>query len=363
MLHKHFARFGVLGIPIDDLDLSDVIDEIDMAVRDGRRMMIATVNTNFLVCSQTTPAFRKSILDADLCTVDGTGVLLVCRLLSAPVKGRVSGADILERLFSRSGTAIGRPLRVFFFGGAPGMAEAAKRRVDEANSGAMICVGAYDPGFGTVEDLSRPDCIQAINAAAPDVLLIALGAEKGQAWLLRNAPLINAPVCSHFGAAIGFLGGSIRRAPATWQKLGMEWLWRIKEEPQLALRYWNDGLALLELVAFRILPQAAAGWYRRIFLRRRPFSVETNTDDWGVTLKLAGTTIGPSPLSVQQCFEAARTSRVPVRLDIEKLEIADVSLIGDIMRLRHDLTVAGGKLTVSGASPGVSRKLGFPLTE
>ncbi|WMT92826.1 WecB/TagA/CpsF family glycosyltransferase [Pelagibacterium sp. H642] len=363
MLQKTFARFGVLGLPIDDLELSDVIDEIDFAVRDRRRLMIATVNTNFLICSQTNPAFRRSILDADLCTVDGTGVLLVCRLLSAPVKARVSGADILERLFRRSRTAIGRPLRVFFFGGAPGMAVAAKRRLEDVDTDALVCVGALDPGFGTVEELSRPDFISAINDTSPDLLLVALGAEKGQAWLVRNGPLINAPVRSHFGAAIGFLGGTVRRAPGSWQKLGLEWLWRIKEEPKLASRYWNDGLALLRLVALRIVPQAIAARHRRHFCQPRPFLALAKADDKAITLKLVGTAIESSTLMVREYFEAVRASPISVRLDIADLDSPDVSLIGDIMRLRHDLTSVGGKLTVLGASPHVSRQLGFVATE
>jgi len=89
--------------------------------------------------------------------------------------------------------------------------------------------------------------LQAINASQADFLVVALGAKKGQAWILHNLEHLQVPVVSHLGAVVNFVAGTVQRAPAAWQRAGLEWLWRIKEEPALFGRYWNDGLALFGL--------------------------------------------------------------------------------------------------------------------
>ena len=101
-----------------------------------------------------------------------------------------------------------RKLRVFFFGGADGIAEAA-RRILNAENGGLTCVGTLNPGHGTIDDMSSDAIIAAINASNADFLVVALGASKGQAWLLRNHHRLRIPVRAHLGAAINFQAGSL----------------------------------------------------------------------------------------------------------------------------------------------------------
>jgi N-acetylglucosaminyldiphosphoundecaprenol N-acetyl-beta-D-mannosaminyltransferase len=111
--------------------------------------------------------------------------------------------------------------------------------------------------------MSADAILDTINSSNADLLVAALGAKKGQAWLLRNHHRLQIPVRVHLGAAINFQAGTIKRAPARMRKWGLEWLWRIKEEPQLWGRYWGDGVVLLQLVLTHVLPLLILSpWHR-----------------------------------------------------------------------------------------------------
>ena len=107
-----------------------------------------------------------------------------------------------------------------------------------------------------MQQLSEDHYIDQINASNADFLVAALGAKKGQVWLLRNHFRLRVPIRAHLGATINFQAGAVRRAPRMLQQLGLEWLWRIKEEPALFGRYWYDGIALLRLLFTQVLPLA-----------------------------------------------------------------------------------------------------------
>jgi N-acetylglucosaminyldiphosphoundecaprenol N-acetyl-beta-D-mannosaminyltransferase len=147
------------------------------------------------------------------------------------------------------------PLGVFFFGGPDGVAQQAAD-VLNAGEGRMRCVGAYSPGFGTIEDMSTPAIIERINASHADLLVVSLGAKRGQAWIEHNLAGLDTPLVSHLGAVVNFVAGTVSRAPSLVGRLGLEWLWRIKEEPALWRRYWGDGMALVRLLITRALPAA-----------------------------------------------------------------------------------------------------------
>ena len=112
----------------------------------------------------------------------------------------------------------------------------------------MVCVGFESPGYGDVESMSSPETIQRINAARADFVVVSLGAQKGQAWIVRNRERLSAPVVSHLGAVVNFVAGEVLRAPRWMQRGGMEWAWRILQEPALARRYAKDGFVLFGLV-------------------------------------------------------------------------------------------------------------------
>lgn len=357
-LHDSSRTFGVLGIPLDSIDLRSVLHNIDEAAIARRRLLLSTVNANFLVASQHSHTFRKSLLASDLCTVDGVAVVVLCRLLGLGKMPRTSGADILKHLCARSVTNLGRPLRVFFFGGDTGVAERAGAKINDLGSQSVLCVGTIDPGFGSVETMSRSEWIDQINEANPDILILALGAERGQAWLLHNADRLTVPVRTHFGAALNFLAGTVKRAPSSFQRCGMEWLWRILQEPYLARRYCRDGLDLVRLTLCNVLPLALMlrldQCFRRKHLNRLVVDLQRSNGDLAICLR--GTAGAGTMPVLRTAFNEALDAHGPVTLDLGALEVVDLHGIGAMMRLRRDLESRGLTLRLKHVPPRITRR-------
>lgn len=251
------SRLNVAGLPFDVVDTADAARRIVEAVREQRRLFLSTPNLNFLVAAQSDEAFRASVLASDLSVADGMPVLWLARLQGTPLPERVAGSTLFDALRHGAGQALlARPIKVYFFGGPPGVAQKACEVLNAehaAGQGHMLGVGAQCPGFGPVEAMSPPEAIAAINASGADFLVVALGAKKGQAWIMHNLDRLQVPVVSHLGAVVNFVAGTVQRAPLAWQRLGLEWLWRIRQEPQLFRRYWSDGWALLRLVVQAVM--------------------------------------------------------------------------------------------------------------
>lgn len=357
-MSSHHATFGVLGIPVDAFAIDQVIEQIDDAVSHHRRLLISTINTNFLISSRISKSFRLSLLRSDLCTVDGIGMLMMCRIAMAGHLSRVSGADVMERLLGREHTQIGRPLRVFFLGGNEAVADRARHVINKMNSKGICCVGSLNPGFGTMDELSSPRLLGIINDAHADFLVVALGAERGQEWLMRNRKLLNVPVCAHLGAAVNFVAGSIVRAPGGWQRLGFEWLWRIRQEPALAKRYWRDGLMLGRLLVLDALPLAIGRLRDRLLLGvwPRPLKIGIDTQGQTIVVKLEGAAISCAD-ALDAAFDQALAAGKSVLVECGALRAMDAACEGQILRLERDLEENGLHLVLQGLSRPLRQRL------
>lgn len=240
----------IYGLPFDAVGLHQAVDAIEQAVAARRRCFLSTPNLNFLVTSRSQRTMFDSVRDSDLSIPDGMPIVWMAKMLGIPIVERVGGSNLFEAMMKRH-TA----MRVFFFGGPPGVAEQACQELPK-RSNKLECSGWLDPGMGDVEALSKPEYVQQIEQSQSDFLLIALGALKGQGWIMHNAEKLSTPVMVHLGAVINFVAGSVNRAPESYQKLGLEWLWRIKEEPNLWKRYWNDGRQFLSILFGNVRPYA-----------------------------------------------------------------------------------------------------------
>ena len=234
---------NLLGIDFDVIGLDETVARVRRAAALRQSLFLSTANVNFAVLASQDAAFRRSLDTSDLCVPDGAPIVWLARLMGLPLRQRVAGADIFEAL--RYGA--GDRLRIFFFGGPPGIASRAAEVINSEGRG-MVCVGFESPGYGDVDSMSSPETIERINAARADFVVVSLGAQKGQAWIVRNRERLSAPVVSHLGAVVNFVAGEVLRAPQWMQRGGMEWAWRIWQEPALARRYAKDGLVLLTLV-------------------------------------------------------------------------------------------------------------------
>ncbi|HWU97499.1 MAG TPA: WecB/TagA/CpsF family glycosyltransferase [Oxalicibacterium sp.] len=259
-IHTDFRRrvVCILGLPFDVVTLDQAVEKVATAAEKKSRCFLSTPNLNFAVASMEGGAFRDSVIRSDLSVADGMPLVWIARLLGLPIRERVAGSTLFEILRDGSARKTNAGLlSVYFFGGPDGVAERAAEKLN-ASSSWLRCAGSYSPGFESVENMSSADVIDRINSSGADFVVVALGAKKGQAWIERNLSRLRAPVISHLGAVVNFVAGTVSRAPVWVRQLGCEWLWRIKEEPALWRRYWNDGLMLLRLAVTRVLPCAVA---------------------------------------------------------------------------------------------------------
>ena len=345
--------YGVLGIPIDATDMAAVLQKTNSAAASGSIFFISTVNLNYLVTSQVDADFRESLLLSDLCSADGMPVVWVARLLGVPVKARVAGSDMFDELRSMQRSA---PLKVFLFGSGQGVAAAACGKIN-AEHGGLVCVGSYYPGFGSIDDMSTDAIITLINSSKADFLVVALGSKKGQAWLLKNYGRLKIPVRAHLGATAGFQAGTVKRAPRWMQKLGIEWFWRILEEPQLWRRYCNDGLVLAQLLLTRVLPlMALRAWHT--FRRRRErdvFFIESTEDQESVVLRPKGLADAKHINAAVSSFRAAMTVNKHIVINFAGTRLIDTRFLGLLLMLHKQLSGRGFRLTFTAVPPHIRR--------
>jgi N-acetylglucosaminyldiphosphoundecaprenol N-acetyl-beta-D-mannosaminyltransferase len=353
--------YCILGVPIDAIDLSTVVRKLEIAAADHATLLVSTPNLNFLVNSISDAEFRQSLLDSDLCPPDGTPIIWIARLLGLPIAQRAAGADLLDRLRTNAGA--GRPLTLFLFGGAKGVADAAARAIN-GTTGSLGCVGSLDPGFGEVNELSQDNIIQAVNSSGADFLVVSLGAKKGQLWLQRNHHRLTIPIRAHLGAAIGFQAGVIKRAPPLVRAWGLEWLWRIKEENHLWKRYQHDGLVLLQLLITRVLPLAASTRWRQLTARLRSQNLtirKQHQDEQTIRLILSGDA-SRNNVPVAFCaFREAVDAGQDVVIDFSETQNIDARFLGLLMMLQKELAVRGAALFFADLPPKIERT--FRLSE
>lgn len=338
---------SLLGLPFDAIDMPGAVAAVRDAAFSGRRLLVSTPNLDFAVAALQDPAFRRSVLRSDLSLVDGMPLVWLSRLLGLPVRERVSGSDLFEALRRHPGP----PVRVYFYGGPPGVAAEAARRVN-AERGGLVCVGHDEAGHGDVASMSSAGTLAAINAARPHFVALSLGARKGQAWLEANAERLDAPVLCYIGATVNFIAGAVPRAPVWMRRAGLEWVWRVAHEPALWRRYGHDAATLLPLVFTRVLPDALAS-------RRRPDGsgawVRSETAS-ALRVALTGDGRGVDPEPLTAALDAAWHDGRTLVVDLAAATAIDARLVGLLLLAEGRLEDRGG-LVVSGASRPLRRML------
>ena len=331
--------YCILGVPVDAIGMHAVLRRIKEAASARTRFLLSTPNLNSLVISQSDKDYRESLILSDLCTADGVSIIWIARLAGIPIKSRIAGSDIFDALKAEHNAAL--PLKVFLFGGSGGIAEAAARTLNSQPSG-VNCVGWFYPGFCSADEMSRDDIIDKINCSGADFVVAALGNQKGQLWLLRNHHRLLTPVRAQIGATMNFQAGTVRRAPAIIRRFGFEWLWRVKEEPYLWRRYWNDGRVLLRLLFTHVLPLAFWTWRLQLRYKRKEDFVITQTDGGDkVILSLSGHALAQHSDKAISAFREAIATGKSIAIDFSKTRTIDARFLGLLLMLKKTLKKNG----------------------
>lgn len=351
--------YCILGLPVDAVTVEQAVATIEGSAKARQRCFLSTPNLNFLIGTLNDADFRESVIRSDLTIADGMPLVWVARAVGIPIHERVAGSSLFEELRRRCQQS----LSVYFFGGKNGVAEGAGEKLN-ANASRVACVGAQSPGFGSVEDMSRKDTIDRINASRPDFLVVALGAKKGHAWIDNNLAKLEAPVVSHLGAVINFVAGTVSRAPVWIQRLGFEWMWRIKEEPNLWRRYLSDGIAFMKLIFTRVIPCAV--YLRLQGLDPEKFSAPSlSVSRHGdlCRIYLSGAWTEQNLDLLRETFESVTRTPCNIRLHFQNVEFIDSACVGLLVLLYgHQLKIGRG-MAINRASPSVMRLIKLHCAE
>jgi UDP-N-acetylglucosamine 2-epimerase (non-hydrolysing) len=225
------TRAEVLGCEIDRIDMDEALTRCDAYVRGRAHARHIAVNAAKIVSSRHSLEVRRLINGADLVTADGQAVVWASRLLGDPLPARVTGIDLMERLLA---LADGRGYRVFLLGARPEVLSVAVARIQARHPGLTIA-GHRDGYFTRAEE---PEVAGQIRAARPDLLFVAMSSPQKEYFLGRWASQLDVPFSMGVGGALDVIAGQTRRAPHLVQRLGLEWAFRLAQEPRrLGRRY------------------------------------------------------------------------------------------------------------------------------
>lgn len=337
--------YVLLGLPFDVVTLNESAKILAHCIEEEERCFLSTPNLNFVISARSDPDFFDSVLQSDLVIADGMPIVWIAKLLGIPIRERVAGSSLFNQLSQQK--MLDRKIKVFFFGGQQGVAETAHRVLNETSVGMESC-GYYDPGFVGVDEMSTSAIRNLINQANPDFLVVALGAKKGQEWIQENKAFIDASVISHLGAVINFVAGTVERAPVRWQKLGLEWLWRIRQEPGLWKRYFFDGFEFISMIVLRVLPLVIVD---KLVFGRGDSSLDIAMSEIGsntVELEAKGTICIDTMSTFRDvCVSVFEQSDNNVVINCTNLEYIDSAGIASLLLFQSDLCARGRTLVLS----------------
>lgn len=342
------------GLPFDAVDMSKTMSRLRDAKFKKIPCFLTTPNLNFMIMSINDSDFRNSVIHSDIVIADGAPIVWIAKLLGIPITERVAGSTLFEAL----GNEWRRKLTVYFFGGPDGVAAEASKRINEKSTG-LSCVGYHTPGYGTVDEMSETKVIENINLSGADFLVVALGAKKAQAWIVKNLHKIHLPIVGNLGAVINFEAKRLKRAPVRLQKIGLEWAWRIKEEPHLWKRYWNDGRFFLRLLITKILPHVIWLKLNQQHLQKQSHNssiILSEAEDFSRII-ISGAVLDPVTPDIRLLMRQASMQNKNVQVDLAKAEYLSPGILGLLLVLKKQLDKQGLQLKIVGLQPNMRKLL------
>jgi N-acetylglucosaminyldiphosphoundecaprenol N-acetyl-beta-D-mannosaminyltransferase len=229
-------RFRLGHLHVDEVTFGETLDAIATMISRGEGGSVFTPNVDHVVMAEHDERFRRAYASASLCIADGMPILWAARLLRAPLPEKVSGSDLIWPLMER---AARERWRVYILGGAPGVGAKAVERL-RARLPGIVIAGTDAPYIDMNAPASaRAEVLERVRASKPDIVLVALGAPKQELWIAEAAADLRPAVLLGIGASVDFIAGTARRAPTWMSGAGLEWLYRLAQEPG---RLWKRYL-------------------------------------------------------------------------------------------------------------------------
>jgi N-acetylglucosaminyldiphosphoundecaprenol N-acetyl-beta-D-mannosaminyltransferase len=223
---------NLLGVSVHKLTMQGLLDICDQHIIDHKPLLLGVVNVAKLVNCRKNPQLRSSVTDADLILADGQGVVWLSRWVGDPLPERVAGIDIMHRLLE---LADRKPYRVFFLGAKKEVVEKVVEKVRQQHP--HLIVAGYRDGY--FSDSDGEVVAREIQASRADILFVAMTSPKKENFLSRWSSIMGVSICHGVGGSFDVVAGVTRRAPLWMQKWGLEWFYRVLQEPG---RMWKRYL-------------------------------------------------------------------------------------------------------------------------
>ena len=239
------ARIKFMNTCIDNLTMSETLNEIDKLIQKKNCSYVVTPNVDHIVRLEKDEELQKVYKNASLILTDGKPLIWISKWYKTPIKEKISGSDLFPRVCQ---LAANKNYTMYLLGAAEGVADTAARNLMKKYPGLNI-VGTYSPPFGFEKNKQEMNNIKTqIQEVHPDILIVGLGCPKQEKFMYYHCKELGVPISFGFGASIDFEAGNIKRAPKWMSNHGLEWLYRFSKEPKrLFKRYFVDDLKIIQV--------------------------------------------------------------------------------------------------------------------
>ncbi len=238
---------SILGVPFDNVTTDQTLETISAMIASRKPHYIATANVDFTALAMYDEDLRRILLDAHLVVCDGMPLVWASRWLGNALPERVAGSDLVPKLLA---IAEEKNWSVYFLGGQKEVAAKAVQMVQERHPKLKIA-GVMSPPFKPLHEMDHATICSDIHSADPDLLFVSFGCPKQEKWIAMNYQRAGAPVTIGVGATIDFLAGNMKRAPVWMQKTGLEWLYRLLQEPRRLFKRYATDFVVFGLTIFK----------------------------------------------------------------------------------------------------------------
>jgi N-acetylglucosaminyldiphosphoundecaprenol N-acetyl-beta-D-mannosaminyltransferase len=326
--------------------MNQVLAAIETSIDEGGFHQIATANVDFLINSIHDLELKEILSACDLVLPDGMPLVWASRLMGASLQERVSGSDLVPRIVE---LAARHSYGIFLLGSAEASSRGAENWIRQHHPKARV-VGRYCPAFAELEEMDHEDILLQIEAARPDILLVAFGSPKQEKWLAMHRHRLRVPVCIGIGGSLDLLAGRLSRAPLWMRDHGLEWLYRTCQElARLSLRYARDASGLARYMTAQLA--ATASQHKRPSLN----SITEETIGAATVLRVAGSLTGGPVAGFEREASLAVGGGHHLVLDLASTTYLGADALGALIHLGNIAKQHNRELWLTGLRPFLCR--------
>lgn len=224
------SSMRILGVNVNIITMDEIVHALESRLRQNLQSFVVTANAEIIMMCQQDAAYKEILNSkADFVLPDGAGAVWAGRYLGYEVVERVTGFDLWNKLLKLS---VEQEWKVYFLGGMPGIAEAAKSKAESLYPGVQI-VGVHDGYFKSNE---TEELLDEINESGAQMLFVALGAPKQERFIAEQRERLNARLLMGIGGSFDVFAGKMARAPQWMQDASLEWAFRLYKQPSRFIR-------------------------------------------------------------------------------------------------------------------------------